>query len=304
MSKFRIVVPASSANLGPGFDCMGLALSLYNTLVVSPASSLQVEVAGCGQGQLATDASNLVWRAACHLWARVDFQEPKLRIEMHNGIPLASGLGSSSAAIVAGLMLANHLAGKPLSRRELLAQATELEGHPDNVAPALLGGLTIAITAAGEEIIGVKASFPADLQLVICVPGFTQSTVAARKVLPVTVSHADAVFNVSRVALLVAALAEADYSLLATATADRLHEPYRKELIPGFHRVKECARKAGAAATVISGAGPALLALVAPERNPTLVGGAMVAAFAEAGVEASFQLLKADLRGAYIQPVF
>lgn len=296
---FRVLVPATTANLGPGFDCLGLSLTLYNSVVVRSASSRELSVQGEGAEVLAEDESNLVWRAACYLWDSVKYPTPALSLTMYSAIPLGRGLGSSSAAIVAGLMLANRVAGEPCSLPTLVDMATELEGHPDNVAPALLGGLVVS-AIADKQVLTASFPWPPDLQIVACAPDFELSTQSARQALPATVAHADAVFNASRVALLLAALQAGDLSLLRQAVDDRLHQPYRLALIPGAEVVRERALAAGALATMISGAGPTLLALVGPNQDAALVGEAMQAGFAQVGVGARYWLLEPDLKGACI----
>lgn len=299
MSAFRVIVPATTANLGPGFDCLGLALSLYNATVVRPAASLQLTVQGQGAGKLAEDETNLVWQAACHFWQRGGYSEPTLSIAMNNAIPLSRGLGSSSAAIVAGLMLANQVAGEPLQQQDLVGMATEIEGHPDNVSPALLGGLVVAALAS-KQVLTAGFPWPAELQLVACVPDFELSTERARQALPATVAHSDAVFNTSRVALLLAALRGGNLSLIGSAANDRLHQPYRLGLIPGADVVIAGAQAAGALATMISGAGPTLLSLVGPDQDTSTVGEAMQAGFSQAGVGSRYLLLEPDLQGARV----
>lgn len=302
MTAFKVVVPATTANLGPGFDCLGLALSLYNTTTVYPAIRSQFVVQGEGEGGLALDESNLVWRAACHLWQRVGHPEPTLALTMDNAIPLSRGLGSSSAAIVAGLLLANRVAGEPIQLPDLVAMATEIEGHPDNVAPALLGGLVVSAMNA-NQVLTANFPWPAQLQIVVAVPEFELATQQARQALPATVAHGDAVFNASRVALLLAALRSGDLDLLRQAVDDRLHQPYRLPLIPGAVGARAEAERAGALATAISGAGPTLLALVGPQQNPSAVGKAMRDGFAEAGISSRYLLLQPNLQGAYIQGI-
>ncbi len=300
MSAFQVRVPATTANLGPGFDCLGLALALYNTVVVRPATRCHVEIRGEGEGMLATDETNLVWRAASHLWRQVGHPEPKLSLTMHNAIPLSRGLGSSSAAIVAGLLLANRVAGEPCRLSDLVAMATDIEGHPDNVAPALLGGLVVA-GIADQRVLTAGFPWPAELQVVVAVPDFELATQLARQALPSQVPHVDAVFNTSRVALLLAALRAQDYDLLRHVVDDRLHQPYRIPLIPGAAEAREGAVEAGALATAISGAGPTLLALVGPQQDPEAVGEAMQTGFAKAGVGSRYLMLRPDLQGACVQ---
>lgn len=296
---FRVLVPATTANLGPGFDCLGLSLTLYNSVVVRSASRRGLSVLGEGTGVLTEDESNLVWRAACHLWDRINYPAPALFLVMHNAIPLSRGLGSSSAAIVAGLILANYVAGEPFQQRDLVGMATEIEGHPDNVAPALLGGLVVA-AIADKQVLTASFPWPSELQIVACAPDFELSTQLARQALPAAVAHTDAVFNASRVALLLAALQAGDFSMLRQATDDRLHQPYRLALIPGANFVRERAQAAGALATMISGAGPTLLALVGTDQDASLVGEAMQAGFAEVGIGSRYWLLQPDLEGARI----
>ena len=168
---FKVAVPATTANLGPGFNSLGLAFRLYNTLEMVPADGWQLDVSGEGVGELPGGSRNLVWQAACCLWQHVGCQAPVVKLHMHNEIPLGRGLGSSAAAIVGGLVLANEWAGCPLDSEGLLNLATELEGHPDNVAPALLGGLVVS-SLSGSNVASVRLDFPGNLQMVICVPAF------------------------------------------------------------------------------------------------------------------------------------
>lgn len=299
---FEVIVPATSANLGAGFDCLGLALGLYNRLLVSPAERLTIKIQGEGMGELAEDGQNLVWRSACRLFQQVGVVPPPVAIQMQNAIPLSRGLGSSSAAIVGGLLIANQLTDGQVDREQLLALATELEGHPDNVAPAIFGGLTVS-AHAGEQVESLCFPFPEELSLVVCVPRFQLSTKLARQVLPDTVAHADAVFNLSRAALLLAALHQRRFDLLGLCTGDRLHQPHRLRLIPGGEAALLAARQAGAAAATISGAGPSLLAIVPPAASSAVVGAAMVAAFTQVGVEAKQIRLEIDQLGARVAAV-
>ncbi len=300
-SGFEVIVPATSANLGPGFDCLGLALSLYNRIRVTPAGRLGIQVQGEGKGYLPEDSNNLVFRAALHLFRQVGCSPPPLSIVMHNGIPPGRGLGSSSAAIVGGLLLANRLVRTPLSQPQLLNLACRLEGHPDNVVSALCGGLVVS-ACWDDQVTALSFPFPEDLQLVACIPNFQLSTRKARQALPQVVSHDDAVFNTSRASLLLASLLQRRYELLSLATEDRLHQPYRLSLIPGAAEACCSARQAGAAAAMISGAGPSLLALVPPQVSADRVGVQMVNSFLESNVCASYVVLQLDLQGARCVP--
>jgi len=257
-----VTVPATSANLGPGFDTLGLALSIYDTLTVSAFADerLVIDVAGSGTEEIPRDASNLVVRSIAHVYADVDRPMPGLHISAENGVPHGRGLGSSGAAVTAGILIAKGLlAGDvELDANALLRLATELEGHPDNVAPALFGGLTIAWTGESgpqhKKLLVHRGVAP-----VVFVPGFTMSTSLARSLQPPQVSREDAVFNVSRSALLIAALTQSP-ELMLDATADRLHQDYRGPAMPETLRLVQALRAEGFAA-VVSGAGPSVLVL-------------------------------------------
>ncbi len=256
---FEILVPATTANLGPGFDCLGLALKLYNRVVVSPANETRVSIDGHGRDELPRDAGNLMLRSARELAQRSGKALPPLAWDAHHDVPLARGLGSSSTAIVAGLLAANTVLGLGLPRDELVRVAAGIEGHPDNVAPALLGGLTLCLPDSDPLVVERLNPHPA-LQVVLLVPQFQISTCAARQVLPAQVPRADAVFNLARAAAMVAALVEGRWALLGEATKDRLHQPYRLPLMPGVAEAMEAARAAGAQGVAVSGSGPSVAA--------------------------------------------
>ncbi|HXD61555.1 MAG TPA: homoserine kinase [Lacisediminihabitans sp.] len=257
-----VKVPATTANLGPGFDTLGLALSLYDELTVTARAEpgASVRVIGVGEGEVPTDESNLVVRAIAHTFAAVGQELPGLNLVAHNSIPHGRGLGSSGAAIVSGIMAAKGLlAGVvEIGAGKLLSLATELEGHPDNVAPALFGGLTIAWTTdAGPQ--HKKLIVHRGVSPLIAVPQGTMSTEVARSLRPLSVPHEDAIFNVSRSALLIAALIQSPELLLA-ATEDRLHQSYRASAMPETDSLITALRSEGLAA-VVSGAGPSILVL-------------------------------------------
>lgn len=298
MRKASVTVPASTANLGPGFDCLALALSLRNTVELYEASQgLEIDVEGEGEDRIALDSTNLIARAAEAVFERVGRRPAGLRVHAVNGIPVGSGLGSSSAAIVGGLAAANALVDGRLTRDDLLRLATGIEGHPDNVSAALFGGLTLA-SASGEELLVKSLSVP-PLKVVIALPDLRLSTAEARAALPAQVPLKDAVFNIGRALFTVQALTQVDYDLLRFAMADRLHQPYRRSLIPGFDAVVMAARKAGAAAVALSGAGPALVAF-APDRYWDIAN-AMQAAFAAAGLASRTFVLPVDRQGVQVQ---
>jgi homoserine kinase len=253
-------VPATSANLGPGFDCFGLALCLYNDVALELDAPFGVEVVGEGAETLPRDRSNLVARTVARYFELLGRPAPTYRIRLTNRIPMTGGLGSSSTALVGGLLAANALAGNPLSRGELLQIASELEGHPDNVAPAMLGGLVVSAIDDGR-LTTVPLALPTGLRAVLYLPRFSTSTREARRLLPARVSHRDAVFNVSRAALFVAAIATERLDLLRIASEDRLHQPYRQILFPSMPRFISAALDGGALGAWLSGSGSALLAL-------------------------------------------
>ncbi len=257
-----VKVPATTANLGPGFDTLGLALALYDELDVSVRSEpgVLVEVIGVGAGEVPTDESNLVVRAIAHTFADQGIEMPGLSIVAHNSIPHGRGLGSSGAAIVSGIMAAKGILEGvvEIDSDELLRLATEMEGHPDNVAPALFGGLTIAwVTPEGPK--HKKLIVHRGVSPLVCVPETTMSTALARSLQPESVPHQDAIFNVSRSALLIAALIQSPELLLA-ATEDKLHQSYRASAMPETDSLIQVLRTNGLAA-VVSGAGPSLLVL-------------------------------------------
>ncbi|ROQ41297.1 homoserine kinase [Frondihabitans sp. PhB188] len=255
-------VPATSANLGPGFDTLGIALSLYDELVVTATATpgVSVHVTGVGEGEVPVDDTNLVVRSIAHAFRALGQELPGLELHAVNAIPHGRGLGSSAAAIVSGIMAAKGLLEGivEVDSTTLLALATELEGHPDNVAPALFGGLTIAWTTS-EGPSHKRLLVHRGVSPVVFVPETTLSTKLARSLQPASVPHEDATFNVSRSALLVAALIQSPELLLA-ATEDRLHQSYRASAMPETDTLIRMLRDAGLAA-VVSGAGPSLLVL-------------------------------------------
>lgn len=258
--KVKVSVPATSANLGPGFDSLGLALQIYNelTLSIAAGSRPEVKISGEGAALLPRDGSHLSLRAADALFEAAGLAPPIWNLIQHNRIPLASGLGSSAAAIVGGLHAANLFLPEPFNRERLLELAVELEGHPDNVAPALLGGLVICCRDRGRW--RTLRALPAPgLSLLLALPDLTFSTIGARQVLPERVLRSDAVFNLGRTAALTAALLAGTEEPLGWATEDRLHQPYRLPLIPGAEAALAAARRAGAGGAAISGAGPSII---------------------------------------------
>ncbi len=304
-NKVTVRVPGTSANCGPGFDCLGLAATIYNDLEMTLLEDEQliIESSGDGAETIPTDDKNIVWRAARMILERSGngekFKGAILRMENH--IPMSRGLGSSAAAIVAGLTAANEIIGKHFSRNDILKFATEIEGHPDNVAPAIFGGFTIS-TVDHKGQVQTFAFLPKiRLKLVVAVPDFPLPTKLARQVLPKSVALKDAVFNVSRASMLIAALINGKEKFLAGAFEDALHQPYRTKLVPGMREVFEAAKKSGALGVCLSGAGPCLIAFSAADKHiENNIAVEMVQAFKRNEVQATALILDLDTRGAYV----
>lgn len=294
----RVRIPATSANLGPGFDCLGMALSLYNYVNLEASDTFQITLKGDYTTGIATDENNLIWKSMCTLWKAIGFSIPTASLVLENNVPPARGMGSSSAAIIGGLVAANEFAGGALSKQDILQLANKIEGHPDNVAPALLGGITLAVTTETTVIARTLHSSPHFTALAI-VPDFHLSTEKSRKVLPSSISRADAVFNLSRTALLVEAFIHENYELLKEGMQDRLHQNQRANLVPGLAETLKVALDNGAYGSALSGSGPTILALVSAEQGAK-VSQAMVDSLAGHGLSARSYLLSVDSEGAAV----
>ena len=265
MSLIKVKSPATTANLGPGFDCLGMAVDIWNFLEVEWCTNnilqeTSIEVYGEGSDELATDTSNLVYQAIKFLFLEAGHQLPPLRLRCENNIPLSRGLGSSAAAISSGLVAANFMVGNLFEPNELLEMAATIEGHPDNVAAAILGNLQLVI---GEEdqLYTVSIRPPDDLRLVIFVPDVRIATDDARGVLPSVVSINDAVYNASRVGLLVAGMLTDHVEYFHHSVQDKLHQPYREPLFPAMKVIFKAAEDAGALGVFLSGSGSTIMAL-------------------------------------------
>jgi homoserine kinase len=296
----RVRVPATTANIGPGFDCLGLALDLWNEVRFSlEGEGVAVTVEGPDPAGLPLDERNLVAQAFLRFCEEAGVAAPPgLRIHCDIRVPMSSGLGSSSTAIVAGLLGANALMGRPLERNSLLELAAAMEGHPDNVAAALLGGLTIVVQRH-DRLLTKKILVP-EVHVALAVPDLSFSTRTARAGLPTEVSMADAVFNLQRTPLVVEALRTGDYDLLGQVMDDRLHQAARLKLIPGGRTAWVAAQSAGAAAVAISGSGPSLIAFVSLATDASRIARAMAEAFAAEGVTAIPLGLSASASGATV----
>jgi homoserine kinase len=300
---FTVTVPATTANLGPGFDCLGAALSLYNhftfqSLDAAP-ETLRIHVKGSAATALTTAKDNLLYQSFSKLYHHIQCEIPAIAIEIDMGVPLARGLGSSATAIVGGLVGANQLAGQPLSTDEIMEMAIAIEGHPDNVVPALLGNCLLSVGEAGNWQI-CNIPWHESIIPVLAIPNFELSTAAARSVLPTTYPRADAIFNAAHLGLLLRALETGNRNWLKAALQDRIHQPYRWSLISGYDRVYEAALSAGAHGLVISGAGPTMLALASPDACDRVVD-AIQTAWRQANIQAQVMPLAIDSQGAKVQ---
>lgn len=302
IKKIRIRVPASSGNMGSGYDVMGAALDLYNEIDVErlpSGSESRIEVYGEGRGILPSDKRNLIWRAYRKVFEKRGNSVVPVCMVCRNRIPLARGLGSSSAAIVAGMLAGNAFSGFRLDKKQIFELAASLEGHPDNVAPSLWGGICISSCVNGNFMC-VRWNHPKGVSALVCIPDFQLSTKKARQVLPQKVKLADAVWNMSRIALFLTGIKEGNLRLIGLGMEDKIHQPYRAKLVPGFQNVMRSAKKAGAVGVALSGAGPSILAL-AKSSHAQKIGSAMVGAFRREGIKSRFLKLRFDQKGATIK---
>jgi len=260
----KIRVPATSANLGPGFDSLGIAFNLYNTFTFEEIPK-GLEIVGCDEYY--NNEDNLIYLSMKKALADMDHRISGVRITVDSDIPISSGLGSSAACIVAGILGANELAGRPFSKDDMLRTATNIEGHPDNVAPALFGGMISSVY--DEKVYYSKVNIVKGLKFLALVPDFKLSTKKSRSVLPKVVPHNDATFNVSRVALMITALQNGEFDLLKVAGQDKLHEQYRGSLINGYDTIVSECKKTDAKGIFLSGAGPTILLAIKEDDSKT-----------------------------------
>jgi len=295
----KIRVPATTANLGPGFDCLGLALKLYLNLEIEEIEEgLVIEYQGEGAERFSVKKNTLIGKSVELVLKKIGQDKSKkgLKIKVFNQIPITRGLGSSAAAIIGGIVGAARLYNIDLTNQEMLELALSLEGHMDNIVPALIGGLTLAYKTGQEEIRWARIKTSSDLRIVVAIPDFTLSTEKMRKALPQKVALPEAVFNLSRSALLVNALQNSNWDMLAEAMEDRLHHPYRAPFIPGIEDMFFQIKKTGLAGVALSGSGPSVVSLTKKGREEA-IGKIMKDAFSNAGVTCRILALEADLEG-------
>ena len=298
-------VPATTANLGPGFDCLGAALDLNNRFAMrrieGGGERFELIIEGSEGSHLRGGPENLVYRAAQRVWKAAGLEPVALEARVRLAVPPARGLGSSATAIVAGLMGANALVGEPLSKEKLLELAIDIEGHPDNVVPSLLGGLCMTAKAASQRWRVVRCEWASTVKAVIAIPSIRLSTSEARRAMPKAIPVSDAVVNLGALTLLLQGLRTGSGDLISDGMHDRLHEPYRWRLIKGGDQVKQAAMDAGAWGCAISGAGPSVLALCAEDKG-VAVSRAMVRAWEAAGVASRAPVLNVQTTGSHWQP--
>jgi homoserine kinase len=293
-----VKVPATTANLGAGFDCIGAALSLYNQFTFTLADELKIIAQGAEADRVDVNEQNLAYQAFVKVFDRLQRPVPGIELKIDLEVPLARGLGSSATAIVGGILGGNGIAGFPLSPTEMIEMAIAMEGHPDNVVPALIGGCRLA-ASYGEKWEICDIPWHSSIVPVVAIPNFELSTAEARQVLPATYSRADAVFNISHLALLMRGLETGNGQWVKAGLVDRIHQPYRQKLIEGYAEVEQAAMAAGAYGLVISGAGPTLLALVDESRANQVVT-AMSEAWQMMEIEPIVRILQLDVAGAQI----
>lgn len=254
----KVQVPATSANLGPGFDTLGLALNLYNTFTFQEIPE-GLEITGC-EAKFANE-NNLVYTSMLKTFNRIGYSINGMKVDIKTDIPVSRGLGSSATCILGGVIGANKIAGSPLTKDEILELATEIEGHPDNIAPALFGGLVVSVMER-EKIFYNQINVSKGIKFVALIPDFTLSTRDARHVLPSSVSYGDAIYNIGKVSLLLSALSNGRHDLVKIGIKDKLHQPYRGKLIPRFEEILNKCDEMGSLGVFLSGAGPTIMALI------------------------------------------
>ena len=291
-----VKTPATTANMGPGFDCLGMALDIWNTVSLTEGDG-SVRISGKGSEELPRDKNNLVYKSFERFFNETDLPIPPVNLECHNEIPLARGMGSSSAALLGGLLAANNYSDDILTREEVLKIAAEMEGHIDNVAAAINGGMQIGIYN-GQDIITASVPIPEEISVIIYVPDVPMPTDESRGVLGAHVSRESAVYNIGRSALLVQCLTTGDLNNLRYATQDCLHQPDRQRIFPPMKNIIQAAINSGALGAFLSGAGSSILAL-SRDREYT-IGYEMADAAMKSGLNGEIIVTKPSLKGAHV----
>ncbi len=309
--KVSVKVPATTANIGPGFDCMGMALPIYNTITIEetvlPGTGIEINV-------LATEDSvddfsiehipmvenSIIYKAVELLYNSIGQTPSELKINIHSEIPIARGLGSSASVIVGGLLAANELLGRPADEAALLSIATEVEGHPDNVTPAIVGGLCLTSSEEDGSIVYRKIEWPEEWNLTVCIPEYELATDISRSVLPKEVPMEDAVFNAKRLGMFIEAVHTKDAKLMKLALKDKLHQPYRMKLVPGLEKIIENLKhEENVLGCVLSGAGPSIL-IISEKNNLDRIKSIVRDTWSDLNVKAEIRTLPVERNGAQI----
>lgn len=310
--KVSVKVPATSANLGPGFDCLGIALPIYNTITIEetvlPGTGIEINMMSEENetidemifDDIPRDENNIVYKAVEMLYNSIGQEPSELRINIQSQIPITRGLGSSAAVIVGGLMAANKLLGSPADETAILSIATEVEGHPDNIAPAILGGFVLASQEDDGSIVYRKLDWPNDWDITVCIPDFELSTNIARSVLPDSIPRADAIFNAKHLAMLIDAVNTKDAKLMKVALQDKIHQPYREKLVPGMKEIMNAFKhEDGVLGCVLSGAGPTLL-IISHKYDLDKIKSTVKEIWEPQSVKVDIRTLKVETQGAVI----
>lgn len=312
--KISVKVPATTANLGPGFDCLGMALPLYNTITIEetvlPGTGIEINVLNDNTTSddllfehIPMDENSIIYKAVELLYNSIGQSPSELKITVQSQIPIARGLGSSASVIVGGLLAANELLGKPADEVALLSLATEIEGHPDNVTPAIVGGLVLTSREDDGRIAYTKLNWPEEWDITVCIPDYELSTDISRSVLPETVPMEDAVFNVKRMGMFIQAVNTKDADLMKLALQDKLHQPYRMKLVPGLDKIiKNLRHEENVLGCVLSGAGPAII-IVSHKNNLDKIKSIVKETWEDLNVKVNIMTLPVENQGAQILAV-
>lgn len=309
--KVTVKVPATTANIGPGFDCMGMALPIYNTITIEetvlPGTGVQINVISDSETtdefsleHIPMDENSIIYKAVELLYNSIGQTPSELKITIHSQIPIARGLGSSASVIVGGLIAANELLGRPADEAALLSIATEVEGHPDNVTPAIVGGLTLTSSEDDGSIVYRKLEWPEEWTLTVCVPEYELATDISRSVLPKEVPMQDAVYNAQRMGMFIHAIHTKDAKLMKLALKDKLHQPYRMKLVPGLEKIAERLKHdENVIGCVLSGAGPSIL-IISEKNNLDKIKAVVKEVWNDLNVKAEIITLPVEKNGAVI----